>query len=249
MAPGTSPPHRDSEATNALLSPDRTSARPSRFSRARGTTPLVPIRADPADLPTPASRPRPRPRPQVQTRPDLRQGGILRRRVRDPGQYKQMRGQYIPLSRAICCRPCIPPDVSSLPGVVGNVTADAVVALATGCQCRRASDPRVPSRGPSCPGDAFLQGFEADARANPTAPAEDGYFYHRSRAVLLAASSAPIRRAPGRAVRVRSRRRTVRRVVRIGQLPEAAAAAGALVHAFDSEMKAIGPFGKMWRCP
>ena len=48
----------------------------------------------------PASRPRPRPRPQVQTRPDLRQGGILRRRVRDPRPIQaDARAVHPPLPR------------------------------------------------------------------------------------------------------------------------------------------------------
>ena len=162
-----------------------------------------------------------------------------------------MRGQYIPLSRAICCRPCIPPDVSSLPGVVGNVTADAVVALATECQSSTRGDPRVPSRGPSCPGDAFLQGFEADARANPTAPAEDGYFYPTGPAQCC---SPRLLLRSGEALRVERCECAVAEEpfgVSCGSAnsPEAAAAAGALVHAFDNEMKAIGPFGKMVEVP
>ena len=51
-----------------------------------------------------------------------------------PGQYSKLRGQYIPLSRAICCRPCLSPGDSTLPGVGGNVTADDVGAISSDCQ-------------------------------------------------------------------------------------------------------------------
>ena len=149
-------PPRDSEATNAILSPDRTSARPSPFlPRSRDNPPSFPFAPTLLTSRPPASRPRPRPRPQVQTRPDLRQGGILRRRVRDPRPIQaDARAVHPPLPRHL-----LPPvrsersplDVSSLPGVVGNVTADAVVALGgvRDAQRRREATPAV--RPPAAP--------------------------------------------------------------------------------------------------
>ena len=162
-----------------------------------------------------------------------------------------MRGQYIPLSRAICCRPCLPPDVASLPGVVGNVTADAVVALATDCQSSTRGDPRGPSRGPSCPADAFLQGFEAGARANPTAPVEDRYFYPTGPAQCC---SPRLLLRSGEALRVERCECGVAEEpfgVSCGSANtlEAASAAGALVHAFDNEMAAMSTFGNAVEVP
>ena len=94
-----------------------------------------------------------------------------------PGQYSQLKGQYIPLSRAICCRPCLPPGDSALPGVKGNVTAEDVVAISSDCQASA-----KPSRGSSvggqtCPADSFVQGFAHDVRANPTSAPDDQYYY------------------------------------------------------------------------
>ena len=106
-----------------------------------------------------------------------------------PGQYQQLQGEYIPLSRAICCRPCLAPGTATLPGVSGNLSASgAVVAIASDCQAStKGGSGAAPSsassgasanvKGQACPAGGFVQGFQHDVRANPSAAAADQYYY------------------------------------------------------------------------
>ena len=112
-----------------------------------------------------------------------------------PGQYVALHDEYIPLSRAICCRPCVRNDdrvsVAALAAIAGaekeNFTADDVVAVSAECRgstrgapgagpaARSASG--VAADGPSCPADTFVQGFAEDVRANPGGGSGDQYYY------------------------------------------------------------------------
>lgn len=185
-----------------------------------------------------------------------------------PGQYQQLRGQYIPLSRAICCRPCLSLDTTRLPGVPGNTTAADVVAIATDCQASSkpgagashsasagsgASSPSstpglpTPVKGEACPADTFMTGFAHDVRANPSSAPAEQYYYPVDRAqccsprllLLAGGQELPVERC-------HCTQHTAPYAVGCGaaNTPESAAVAGALVYAFDNVLTAMGAYGQ-----
>ena len=168
-----------------------------------------------------------------------------------PGQYSQLKGQYIPLSRAICCRPCLPPDDSALPGVKGNVTAEDVVAISSDCQASA-----KPSRGSSvggqtCPADSFVQGFAHDVRANPTSAPDDQYYYPTGNAqccsprlLLRDGDELPVERCF-------CTEQSAAYAVGCGaaNTPDSAQASGALIYAFDNEVSALSALGEKIEVP
>ena len=168
-----------------------------------------------------------------------------------PGQYQQLRGQYIPLSRAICCRPCLAPDETTLPGVPGNVSASDVVAIASDCQVS-SKITNSPVKGQECPGDAFMQGFQHDVRANPSAAASDQYYYPVDHAQCCSPRLLLTRGGEELPVeRCQCTQQSAPYSVGCGaaNTPESAAAAGALVWAFDNELTAMGSYGQSLEVP
>ena len=168
-----------------------------------------------------------------------------------PGQYSQLKGQYIPLSRAICCRPCLPPGDSALPGVKGNVTAEDVVAISSDCQASA-----KPSRGSSvggqtCPADSFVQGFAHDVRANPTSAPDDQYYYPTGNAqccsprlLLRDGDELPVEQCF-------CTEQSAAYAVGCGaaNTPDSAQASGALIYAFDNEVSALSALGEKIEVP
>mmetsp|Transcript_24206 Transcript_24206/g.59439 ORF Transcript_24206/g.59439 Transcript_24206/m.59439 type:complete len:572 (+) Transcript_24206:277-1992(+) len=169
-----------------------------------------------------------------------------------PGQYQQLRGQYIPLSRAICCRPCLSPGTTTLPGVAGNVSSLDVVAIASDCQASaKAAASAFPIKGQECPADTFMQGFKHDVRANPSSASADQYYYpvdHAEccspRLLLRGGDELPIERC-------QCTEQAAPYSVGCGaaNTPESAAEAGALIYAFENELTAMGAFGQPLEVP
>jgi hypothetical protein len=171
-----------------------------------------------------------------------------------PGQYQQLRGQYIPLSRAICCRPCLSPETSTLPGVAGNVSAADVVAIASDCQAssKAAAGSAAEIKGQECPADSFMQGFQHDVRANPSSSVADQYYYPVDHAqccsprllLLKGGEELPVERC-------HCTQQSAPYAVGCGaaNTPESAAAAGSLVYAFDNELTAMGAYGRSLEVP
>ena len=168
-----------------------------------------------------------------------------------PGQYSKLRGQYIPLSRAICCRPCLSPGDSTLPGVGGNVTADDVVAISSDCQASA-----KPSRGSSvggqtCPADSFVQGFARDVRANPASAPDDRYYYPTGKAqccsprlLLRDGNELPVERCL-------CTEQSAAYAVGCGaaNTPDSAQSSGSLLYAFDNAVSAVGAYGETIEVP
>ena len=178
--------------------------------------------------------------------------------------YQQLQGEYIPLSRAICCRPCLPPGTATLPGVSGNLSSSgAVVAIASDCQAStKGGSGGAPSsassgasanvKGQACPAGGFVQGFQHDVRANPSAAAADQYYYPVDHAqccsprLLLThgGEELPVERC-------HCTQQSAPYSVGCGatNTPESAAAAGSLVWAFDNELTAMGAYGRSLEVP
>ena len=161
-----------------------------------------------------------------------------------PGQYAQTHGSFIPLSRAICCRPCLAPGTTSLPGV-GNVSAFESV-IASNCQASKragkSSDSSI--KGLSCPADSFLQGFLHDVRANPQSPSQ--YYYPfdlgqccSPRVLLANGAELPVERC-------QCTRNSAAYAVGCGaaNTPDSAAASGGLIFAFENSLAAASPSGE-----
>ena len=180
-----------------------------------------------------------------------------------PGQYRVLHDEYIPLSRAICCRPCITEaDVAAIAGVVGdkNFSANDVVAVSADCRASVArtsaspnarSDAGVAADGPTCPGDTFLQGFAKDVVGNPSASNAERYFYPTGNAQccaprLLLRSGQEIQTE-----RCECTRQTSQYAVGCGakNIPESAEQAGSLVYSFDNEVSAMSAGGGVVRVP
>lgn len=173
-----------------------------------------------------------------------------------PGQYGQLQGQYIPLSRAICCRPCLPAGSISLPGISGNVSANDVIAISSDCQVSAKNTDGSSIQGQACPADSFVQGFQHDVRANPRSSRSDQYYYPvdaaqccSPRLLLRTGGTDGGNELP--VDRCQCAEQSAPYAVGCGaaNTPEAAAAAGALLYAFDNEVTAVGQYGQPLKVP
>ncbi|KAG2499753.1 hypothetical protein HYH03_002685 [Edaphochlamys debaryana] len=75
-------------------------------------------------------------------------------------------GGLVPLSRAICCRPCLPGELPR-PIHLGNSTAKPVAVVSIGCHPSSGRQYRALSCEPS--GSSFMTGFSAAERVNSAA--------------------------------------------------------------------------------
>jgi hypothetical protein len=181
-----------------------------------------------------------------------------------PGQYRALHDEYIPLSRAICCRPCImKEDVAAIAEITGdqNFTAKDVVAVSANCRGSvRGSSPGSPTArsdsgvaadGPTCPADTFLQGFAADVRANPSASSDDQYYYPTGTAQCCAPRLLLRSGKELLTERCECARQTSQYSVGCGaaNTPESAQETGSLIYAFENEVRAMASDGTVVQVP
>ena len=178
-----------------------------------------------------------------------------------PGQYRVLHDEYIPLSRAICCRPCITKgDIAAVAGNK-NLSANDVVAVSADCRGSIAgppsglpharSDSGVAADGPTCPGDTFLQGFAKDIAANPTASNAEKYFYPTGNAQCCAPRLLLRDGTEIQTERCECTRQTSQYSVGCGaaNTPESAEQASALIYAFENEVSAMSTGGSVVQVP
>ena len=186
-----------------------------------------------------------------------------------PGEYVALHDEYIPLSRAICCRPCVQNDdrvsVAALAAITGaekeNFTADDIVVVSAECRgsTRGAPSTRPAARaasgvaadGPTCPANMFVQGFAEDVRANPSSASGDQYYYPTGGARCCAPR---LLLRSGEAIateRCECTRQTSQYAVGCGaaNTPESAQKAGALIYAFENEVSAETTAGNVVQVP